>query len=275
MKRLSLGYSPCPNDTFIFYALTHGRLGGDIAFRETLQDIETLNQLALHRKLDITKVSIHGFGFVRDDYCLLHAGSALGRGCGPLIISRKKMDPLELRSKRIAIPGEKTTAFLLLKLFAPDAVDIVEIPFDRIIDAVCQGTADAGVIIHESRFTYSRYGLVKLKDLGEWWEEETGLPIPLGGIIAKRDLGKQMIANIDMLIRKSLEYAIKYPFDARPYIKKHAQELDDGIIDQHISLYVNDYTMDIGEGINAVEKLLEAAEKLNQIPHSGKSIFAD
>ncbi len=275
MKKFSLGYSPCPNDTFIFYALTHNKIAGDIEFRETLKDVEYLNRMALHKRLDITKASFHGFGFLRDDYCLLHSGSALGRGCGPLIVARNGMDQKDLANKKIAIPGRMTTAYLLLGLFAPDAKNIVEMPFERIMNAVSMGTVDAGLIIHESRFTYPQYGLVKIIDLGEWWEKETGLPIPLGGILARRDLGAGVIRKIDDLIKQSIEYAFAHPGEPREYIKKNAQELDDDVIDQHIKLYVNDHTLDIGDGIVAVEKLLKTAEESNLIPHSEKKIFVD
>ncbi|CAG1001818.1 MAG: hypothetical protein MPEBLZ_02664 [Candidatus Methanoperedens nitroreducens] len=273
--KISIGYSPCPNDTFTFYALTHNKLSSDVEFRETLKDVETLNRLALQKKFDVTKASFHGFGFLRDDYCLLHSGSALGRGCGPLIVARKRVGQQELSSKKIAIPGKMTTAYLLLQLFAPDAKNIVEMPFDRIMNAVSMGTVDAGLIIHESRFTYPQYDLVKVMDLGEWWENETGLPIPLGGILARRDLGATVIGKIDGFIRQSLEYAFEHPEETVEYIKKNAQELDDDVIEQHIRLYVNDYTRDLGDGIVAVEKLLKTAEELNLIPHSGKTIFVD
>jgi len=272
---ISIGYSPCPNDTFIFYALTHNKLSYDLEFRETLNDVETLNRLALQKVFDVTKASFYGFGFLRDDYCLLHSGSALGRGCGPLIVARKRIDQQELALKKIAIPGKMTTAYLLLQLFAPGAKNIVEMPFDRIMNAVSVGTVDAGLIIHESRFTYPQYDLVKVMDLGEWWEYETGLPIPLGGILTRRDLGATVIGKIDGLIRQSLEYAIEHPEETVEYIKKNAQELDDEVIEQHIKLYVNDHTRDLGDGIAAVEKLMKTAEELNLIPHSGKTIFVD
>jgi len=275
MKEFSLGYSPCPNDTFIFYALTHCRLACDIGFREVLKDVEYLNRMALHKKLDVTKASFHGFGFLRDDYCLLHSGSALGRGCGPLIVASGGIGQKDLANKKIAIPGRMTTAYLLLRLFAPDAKNIVEMPFDRIMNAVGMGSVDAGLIIHESRFTYPQYGLVKIIDLGEWWEKETGLPIPLGGILARRDLGASVIRKIDDLIKQSIEYAFAHPGESREYIKKNAQEMDDDVIDQHIELYVNDHTLDIGDGIVAVEKLLKIAEELNLIPRSEKTIFVD
>jgi 1,4-dihydroxy-6-naphthoate synthase len=273
--KISIGYSPCPNDTFIFYALTHNKLTCDIEFKETLKDVETLNRLALQKVFDITKASFHGFGFLRDKYCLLHSGSALGRGCGPLIVARNRIDQEELISKKIAIPGKMTTAYLLLQMFAPGAKNIVHMPFDRIMNAVSMGSVDAGLIIHESRFVYPQYDLVKIIDLGEWWENKTGLPIPLGGILARRDLGATVIGNVDGLIRQSLEYAFKHPEETVEYIKKNAQELDDEVIEQHIKLYVNDYTRDLGDGIAAVEKLLEIAEELNLIPITEKPIFID
>ena len=273
--KISLGYSPCPNDTFIFYALTHDKLDCDIEFEETLKDVETLNRMALLKRFDVTKASFHGFGFVRDEYCLLHCGSALGRGCGPLIVARSPIDQNELCSKKIAFPGKMTTAYLLLQLFAPDAKNIVQMPFDRIMNAVSMGTVDAGLIIHESRFTYPRYGLVKLIDLGEWWEEKTGLPIPLGGILARRNLGAAVINKIDALIKQSIEYAFKHPAQTREYIKKNAQELQDDVIDHHIKLYVNDYSLEIGDGAIAIEELLKTAQGLNLIPHSSKPIFID
>jgi 1,4-dihydroxy-6-naphthoate synthase len=272
--KLSIGYSPCPNDTFIFYALAHKKLG-EMEFSEMLRDVETLNRMALNRELDVTKASFHAFGFLREDYCLLHSGSALGRGCGPLIVAKKPMRESEFGKKKIAIPGKMTTAYLLLQLFAPDMKNIVEMPFDRIMNSVSLGTVDAGLIIHEGRFTYPKYNLVKLVDLGEWWEEETGLPIPLGGILAKRELGAAVIRKVDNLIKKSIEYAFQNSAQTREYIKSNAQELDDEVIDQHIKLYVNDYTLGIGEGVKAVEELLKNAEELQLIPHSDNRLFID
>ncbi len=275
MEKISLGYSPCPNDTFIFYALAHKKLKMDIELSQILRGVETLNRMAFHNELDVTKASFHAFGFLREDYCLLHSGSALGKACGPLIVAKKKIQYADLSRKSIAIPGKMTTAYLLLKLFNPEIRNIVEMPFDRIMNAVSLGTVDAGLIIHESRFTYPSYNLVKLVDLGEWWGEKTGLPIPLGGIFAKRKLGAATIRKIDSLIKKSIEYAYRNPEEGREYIKNNAQELDDDVIDQHIRLYVNDYTLEIGDGVLAVEKLLKTAEELNLIPHSDKPVFID
>ncbi len=275
MRKLSLGYSPCPNDTFIFYALAHKKVRGGMEFSETLKDVETRNRMAMRGELAVTKVSFSSFGQIREDYCLLHSGSALGRGCGPLIVAKNRINTANLAGKKIAIPGKMTTAYLLLQLFDPDIRNVVEMPFDRIMNAVSLGTVDAGLIIHEGRFTYPKYGLAELVDLGEWWERETGLPIPLGGIVAKRSLGADVINRIDRTLKKSVEFAFANRRMTRDYIKEHAQEMDDEVIDQHIGLYVNDYTLDIGGGADAVEELLIRAEKLNLIPHSDKPLFSD
>ena len=273
--KLSLGYSPCPNDTFIFYALAHKKVRGSVEFSEMLEDVETLNRMALRREIDVTKVSFGAFCHLREDYCLLHSGSALGRGCGPLIVAKNRINIADLSGKTIAIPGKMTTAYLLLQLFDPGIRKVVEMPFDRIMNAVNLGNVDAGLIIHEGRFTYPKYGLLELVDLGEWWEGETGFPIPLGVIVAKRELGADVINGVDRMLKKSIEYAFANSSMTRRYIKKHAQELDDGVIDQHIGLYVNDYTLDLGGGIDAVEELMKRAEELQGVPHSEKQLFID
>lgn len=275
MRKLPLGYSPCPNDTFIFYALVHKKVRGSVEFSETLKDVETLNRMALQGELDVTKISFSAFCHLREDYCLLHSGSALGRGCGPLIVAKDGINITDLAGKKIAIPGKMTTAYLLLQLFDPDIKNVVEMPFDRIMNAVSLGAVDAGLIIHEGRFTYQKYGLQEIVDLGKWWEVETGLPIPLGGIVAKRSLGADVINEVDRMLKKSVEFAFANRSMTRGYIKEHAQELDDEVIDQHIGLYVNDYTLEIGDGAAALEELLKRAEKLNLIPHSDKPLFSD
>lgn len=275
-RTLSLGYSPCPNDTFIFYALVHGKIDtGGIGFRELLEDVETLNRLAQQAELDITKVSFHAFGLLRDTYCLLRSGGALGKGCGPLVVARATCSMKDLRGKTIAIPGELTTAFLLLRIFDPELKQKIRImPFYRIIDAVKSGEADAGLIIHESRFTYQQAGLAQVMDLGAWWEQETGLPIPLGGIIARRDLGMELVQRTDALIRKSLEYAFSSSEETKTYIKRHAQELDERVIDQHIRLYVNDYSLDIkDEGLHAIEALFRRAAEQGIMPRSSQPLL--
>ncbi len=264
MTTLSLGYSPCPNDTYIFHALVHGLIPCDgLTFTERLEDVETLNQLALQGALDLTKISFHAFGHLRDRYVLLRSGAALGRGCGPLIVTDGATSLEQLRDKTIAIPGELTTANLLLQLYSGGTDKLLILPFDQIIDAVRQGRAAAGVIIHESRFTYQQYGLQQLLDLGQWWEEETGYPIPLGGILAKRSLGKERIRQVDQALRRSIEYARNYPQEASSYIRQHAQELDETVIRRHIDLYVNDYSINLGkDGLAAVSCLIEKAERV-------------
>lgn len=275
VKNLSLGYSPCPNDTYIFYALTHNKveISGHL-ITERLEDVETLNQLALNHLLDLTKISYHAYGHLRDRYTLLHSGGALGRGCGPMVIAPVPATMQDLRGKRIAVPGKLTTANLLLQLYGPGYDDLLILPFDQIMPALKRGEAAAGVIIHESRFTYQHAGFHEVADLGAWWEDDSGLPIPLGGILARRDLGKETIKLVDQAIRRSLEYAHRNPQEPRAYIKDHAQELEDKVIDAHIKLYVNDFSLDLGdEGIMAVETLLNRAERRGLIPASDEPLF--
>ena len=276
MKPLSLGYSPCPNDTYIFYALTHGRIPSPgFSVTERLEDVETLNQLAIDGQLDLTKISYHALGHLRDRYALLHSGGALGRGCGPLVIAPEKKEMQALRGRRIAVPGKLTTANLLLQLYSTGFDNLLVVPFDQIMPSLKRGEADAGVIIHESRFTYRQSGFHEILDLGAWWETDTGLPIPLGGILARRDLGSQTIRAVDRAIRASLEYARRNPREPRTYIRKHAQELDNRVIDAHISLYVNDFSLDLGEeGIAAVGTLMTRAEERGLIPKSVEPLFA-
>ena len=276
MQTLTLGYSPCPNDTFIFHALVHGLVAcPGISFKERLEDVETLNRLALEQALDISKVSSHLLGFIRDDYCLLRSGGALGRGCGPLVVSARYAAMTELRGKRIAVPGRYTTAHLLLRLFDPVLDTIVFLPFHEIMGAVRRGDVDAGVIIHESRFTYPDYGLVKLLDLGEWWERETGHPIPLGGIAAKRSLGGAAIVAIDRALRSSVAYAYDHPGAANGYIRAHSQEMSEDVCSAHIGLYVNNFSLDLGAaGEAAIATLLARAESAGLVPGSDRDLFS-
>jgi 1,4-dihydroxy-6-naphthoate synthase len=277
MKTLSLGYSPCPNDTFIFYALVHGKiLTDDLRFTEILEDVETLNQMARQSELDITKASFHAFSNLRDKYCLLRSGGALGKGCGPLLVAREDYTAEDLEKRTIAIPGRLTTAFLLLQLLrVPLEENIRTMPFDRIIDSVKSGAADFGLIIHEGRFTYQRAGLKKVMDLGEWWEKETGLPMPLGGILAKRTLGSRVIRKVETFIRESVEYAFSRRAEPLSYIKKYSQEMEDEVIEKHIDLYVNQYSLDVGdEGALAVKELFRRAEEKGIIRKSSGSLFA-
>jgi 1,4-dihydroxy-6-naphthoate synthase len=257
---LTLGFSPCPNDTFIFYALVHGLIEGQerITASPLLEDVETLNEYALQEQLDITKLSFHAYGHVRDRYALLDSGSALGRGCGPLLIGNKKgFSAGDLPRMRVAVPGRLTTAAMLLKLFCPE-VKAETMRFDTIIGALCSGQVDAGVIIHESRFTYQQHNLHLMKDLGAWWEETSGCPIPLGGIAVRRALGEETAERLSEEVRRSVEWAFANRTQCLPYIRSHAQELDDSIIASHIDLYVNQYSISLGhEGNRAVQRFLE------------------
>ena len=260
MKSLSIGFSPCPNDTFIFCGLVNGHipLSGWGLQQERLEDVETLNEWALQGRLDITKLSFHAFGHVMEDYVLLKSGAALGRGCGPLLIAGQNVDPANLAKMSVAVPGKYTTAALLLKLYAPECKNIVMMRFDEIMDAIESGKVDCGVIIHESRFTYESRGLVLMKDLGSWWEDISGYPIPLGGIAVKRSLGRALIEKIDKAIKSSIAWSQRNHELCRPYIKEHAQELEDSVINDHIGLYVNTFSEDLGEeGMAAIEFFLE------------------
>jgi 1,4-dihydroxy-6-naphthoate synthase len=276
MSAISLGYSPCPNDTYIFYGLVHNKIEDAPLFKEVLEDIETLNTMATNNQLDMTKISFHALGHLRDRYCLLRSGGALGRGCGPMVIAREPMSPEDLQHKKIAIPGKLTTAALLLRLFNPQIQNLVVLPFHEIMSATQKGDVDAGLIIHESRFTYPNYGLHKVIDLGQWWESATGHPIPLGGILARRDLGTEIIQNIDRSLRASVEFAHNNPNAVKDYIRQHAQEMDEQVMQQHIDLYVNDYTLDyMTDGEAAITDLYQRAEAASIIPPSTQPLFID
>lgn len=274
-RSLTLGFSPCPNDTFMFYPLVHGLVDtGGLVYRERLEDVETLNRLALKGELDISKISYHALGHIREQYALLRSGSALGRGCGPLLVATDRIDPANLRGKTIAVPGRYTTAKLLLRLFDPALENFIVMPFNEIMDAVLNGDVDAGLIIHESRFTYHGFGLHKLLDLGEWWEAETGLPIPLGGIVARRSLGAETIAAVERALRAAVDYARTHPGKAARYIGEHAQEMSQEVCAAHIGLYVNDFSTDLGdEGVRAISCLLQRAEEAGIIPASSVPLF--
>ena len=265
---LTLGFSPCPNDTYIFYALVHNRvdLKGISFAPPLLADVETLNLWAFQGKLAVSKLSFHALGHVLDRYLLLDAGAALGRGCGPLLVARPGQAP-DLARARIAIPGAYTTAAMLLRLYAPAAGQLQVMPFARIMDAVTRGEADCGVIIHESRFTYREQGLVCLRDLGQWWEEETGLPIPLGCIAARRDLPAGVAQKIAEAIRASLRWARANPQGSMEYIRAHAQEMNGTVLQNHIGLYVNDFSLEMGgEGRAAVTELFRRGRMAGIFP---------
>ncbi len=272
---LSLGFSPCPNDTFIFCRLVEEARSQQPFFHQPcLEDVETLNLWAFKKRLDVTKLSFHAAAYLLDSYCILASGSALGRGCGPLLIGREGGTVASLAGKKIAIPGKYTTAALLFQMFFQEDCDLIEMRFEQIIEAVTSGQMDAGVIIHESRFTYHQAGLICLQDLGQWWEDSFGLPIPLGCIAAKRKLGTAAIEEVDCRIKSSLQWARSNPESCYHYIKQHAQETDDTVIDQHIGLYVNDFSVNIGsEGRLAVETFFDLGRKQGVLPHWNGSSF--
>jgi 1,4-dihydroxy-6-naphthoate synthase len=273
---MTIGYSPCPNDTYIFYALIKGKVTvPGLAFRERLEDVETLNRLALDGALDLTKISYHALGHLRERYALLRSGGALGRGCGPLIVARPGTRIEDLRSGTVAIPGKLTTAWLLLQLFDRGLNNVEVMTFDRIMQAVADGAVTAGLIIHESRFTYPLYKLEMLLDLGEWWERYSGLPIPLGGILGKRSLGAEILEKVEQAIRESLLYARSHQDEVLAYVKEHSQEMDESVMMSHIDLYVNDFSLDLGdEGVRAVQRLFAEAEQRGIFPPSDMPLFA-
>jgi 1,4-dihydroxy-6-naphthoate synthase len=260
-QTLRLGFSPCPNDTFIFFALAERRIDvRPYAFEVFLADVEILNQKAQAHLPDITKVSIHAVSQLLDEYWLLRAGGALGRGCGPLVVARESLSMADLRDKSIAIPGKLTTANLLLEIHGVHKGERIEMPFDRIMPSVARGEVDAGVLIHEGRFTYPTLGLQQVLDLGAWWEEKTALPLPLGGIVVRRSLGPEVAQFVETKIQESLLYARRFPHEAWPYVTRHAQEMEPAIIRQHIDTFVNDFTLNLGaEGEAATRLLVQTA----------------
>jgi 1,4-dihydroxy-6-naphthoate synthase len=277
--KLTLGFSPCPNDCFMFDALVHGRIDLEgLEFDVHLADVEALNLGAFARTADVTKLSFHAFAQCVRDYVLLDAGSALGRGCGPLLVSRHPFTAEEaaLGRLRIAIPGIHTTANLLMGLAFPAATNKTPVVFSEIEDAVLRGGFDAGVIIHESRFTYERKGLRKVVDLGEFWESTTGAPIPLGGIVIRRDLAEDVKRRVNRVVRRSVEYAFAHRDASLPYVRAHAQEMSEQVMYQHIDLYVNDFSVDLGpEGRRAVEVLFERGRAAGVVGTPPVDLFLD
>ncbi|MCE5336328.1 MAG: 1,4-dihydroxy-6-naphthoate synthase [Desulfobacteraceae bacterium] len=275
MRELSLGYSPCPNDTHIFYAMAQGRIDLPFRLREPLlADVEMLNRLVMQGALDVSKLSAHTVLHILDKYALLRSGGAIGRGCGPLVVSKVPAAMEDLRDAKMAVPGKLTTAHLLLRLQGTHRGACIPMQFDRIMPAVSSGEVDAGVIIHEGRFTFGSYGLHLVLDLGRWWEIETGLPLPLGAIAVRRELGPDVAAQIEDKIRESILYARANPAEAWPYIARHAQEMEPEVIRRHIETFVNDFSIDAGEeGERAFAHLLEAASGLEGKKFDGKSLF--
>jgi 1,4-dihydroxy-6-naphthoate synthase len=280
---LRLGFSPCPNDCFVFDALVHGRVATPLRFAVALDDVEALNQRALAGELDVAKVSYHAFGRLAADWWMLRAGGALGRGVGPLIVARAGVDggaiasagevgsasavALRLRGLRVAVPGGTTTARLLLRLFVPEGVDEVELRYDRIMPAVAAGDVDAGLIIHESRFTFADHGLTSWVDLGAWWERRSGALLPLGGIAVRRALGIDLAREAQRAVAASVAAAFADPDASAPYVARHAQELSPAVRRAHIDLYVNAHSLDVGaDGEAAVRGLLAEAAAIGLVP---------
>jgi 1,4-dihydroxy-6-naphthoate synthase len=256
MRELTFGFSPCPNDTFAFHALVHGLVDAPFTVRPVLLDIEELNVAARAGRFDLTKLSVGAMPSARD-YRMLRSGAALGHGVGPLVVAREDLSLADAVAGRLAIPGRQTTAFLLLRLLGGEPADAVELRFDLILDAVANGECDAGLIIHESRFTYRDHGLVRVADLGELWEASRGLPVPLATISARADVeGRD---EIEAAIRRSVEYAFAHPDASASYVAEHSQEMSPDVCRQHIELYVNEFSIDIGDdGLAAIEALTSA-----------------
>jgi 1,4-dihydroxy-6-naphthoate synthase len=258
--KLSFGFTPCPNDAFAFHALVHGLVPAPFEVEPMLLDIEELNRRGAGAELQLSKLSFGAAAAAGDEYRLLRSGAALGRGVGPLVVAREPGSLEQAAAGRLAVPGRETTAFLLLRLAAPSLGDVMELRYDRILDAVVAGEADAGLIIHESRFTYAEHGLVAVADLGEWWEGETGLPVPLAGIFARSDLASDLVEEAESAIRASVEYAFARPEASRDYVRSLSHELSDEVCAAHIALYVNEHSVDIGdEGLAAIDRLLGRA----------------
>jgi 1,4-dihydroxy-6-naphthoate synthase len=275
MMKLTLGFSPCPNDTYIFDAMIHGKIDTEgLEFEVLLADVEELNQKAFKGELDITKLSYHAYAYLTEKYVLLDAGSALGHNCGPLLIAKKPMTEAEVNQAKIAIPGKFTTANFLLGLAYPEAKQKEEVLFSEIEQKVISGEVDAGLIIHENRFTYQDKGLVKIVDLGEYWETTTKMPIPLGGIVVNRGLPQEVQQKVNRVMIKSVAYAFQNPKSSNAFVRMHAQEMDENVMYQHINLYVNEYTKMLGEnGKNAVSQMFSLAKEKELIPQFDQEIF--
>ncbi len=275
MQTVSIGFSTCPNDTFIFDAMIHGKIDTKgLNFELVMGDVEELNKMALNSELDITKLSYHAYAHLWQQYQILDAGSALGRNNGPILISKKKIYPDEVNDIKIAIPGKHTTANLLLSIAYPKAKQKIEYLFSDIEEAIASNEVDAGLIIHETRFTYPKNGFKKIIDLGEFWEQEVNAPIPLGGIVVKRNLDAELKQNINNIIKNSLEFAYQNPQEPVKFMKQYAQEMAEDIMQQHINLYVNQFSLDLGkEGKRSIDTLYKKAFELKQIPQLPKDIF--
>jgi 1,4-dihydroxy-6-naphthoate synthase len=267
-QTIRVGHSPDSDDAFMFYALAHDKLDtGGLLFVHQLEDIETLNQRALRGELEVSAVSIHAYAYISDKYALLSSGSSMGDRYGPMIVTRDRAGIDDLRGRTIAIPGKLTTAYLALQLCLGKEVPVAVLPFDQILTAVAEGRADAGLIIHEGQLYYRSKGLHKVVDLGQWWHDQTGLPLPLGGNVVRRDLGEELVTRIAGLLRQSIEYALSHRPEALAYALQFARDLEPGLADRFVGMYVNDWTIDYGpKGREAVRTLLGRGADLGLIP---------
>jgi len=275
--RLTLGFSTCPNDTYIFDAMVHRRIDTEgIGFDIIMADVEELNRKAFAAEIDITKISYHAYAYSAESYLLLNGGSALGFKNGPLLISKYKIYPDEINNLKIAVPGRYTTANLMLSIAFPNHISRKEYLFSDIEEVVLSGEMDAGLIIHENRFTYQKKGLIKVADLGEFWETKTGMAIPLGAIAINRKFTTAIQQKVDRIMKRSVEFALENPNASYPFVKRHSQTMDDAVMESHIKLYVNEFTRELGpEGRKAVETLYNEATSVNAIPKMRKDIFID
>jgi 1,4-dihydroxy-6-naphthoate synthase len=277
-KRLiTVGHSPDPDDAFMFYALAHHKLDtGDLEFRHELQDIETLNRRALRGELELTAVSIHAYAHLLDKYALLPSGCSMGDRYGPMVVARRPLTIEQLRPSRIAVPGTLTTAFLALRLLLPEGFSYEVVPFDEILAAVAAGRFDAGLIIHEGQLTFANQGLHLVIDLGVWWQDRTGLPLPLGGNVVRRDLGDEIIRQVSRLLKESIRYGLDHRDDALAYALSYARDMDKALADRFVGMYVNDWTLDYGpRGREAVRRLLEEGHRAGVIPRPARVEFVD
>ena len=275
--KLTLGFSPCPNDTFIFDALVNGKIDTEgLEFDYFLADVEDLNRRAFNAHSDITKISCHAYAYASGNYLILDSGSALGYGSGPLLISREQIRNEDVKNAVIAIPGRYTTANLLFSIAWPDARNKREYLFSEIVNTILEGKADAGLIIHETRFTYAEKGLVKIADMGEFWEKLTGLPVPLGFIVINRRIPGDIALKFNRVLRRSIEYARKHSSQQQEFVTSNAREIEKSVISRHIDLYVNDFTLTLGPvGRKAVSELYRIAAEKGVIPELPESIFLD
>ena len=276
-RLITVGHSPDPDDAFMFYALAHNKLDtGDLEFRHELQDIETLNRRALRGELEVTAVSIHAYAYLLDRYALLPSGCSMGDQYGPMVVARRPLTVEQLRPLTIAVPGTMTTAFLGLRLLLPAGFDHEVVPFDQIIPAVAAGRFEAGLIIHEGQLTFQKQGLDLVVDLGVWWQERTGVPLPLGGNVVRRDLGKETIAQISRLLKESIRYGLAHRQDALTYALQYARDMDRSLADEFVGMYVNEWTLDYGpRGRAAVRRLLEEGHRAGVIPRPVQVEFVE